>query len=62
LTTGGFLASRWNLRRRLYCPGKLKITAAILESAVIERIVTHLGLQARAPPRALACADFQQAA
>ena len=33
------------------CGGELKIIAAILESAVIERILTHLGLQARAPPR-----------
>lgn len=30
------------------CGGELKIIAAILESAVIERILTHLGLQARA--------------
>ena len=28
------------------CGGQLKIIAAILESAVIERILTHLGLQA----------------
>ena len=34
------------------CGGELKIIAVILESAVIERILTHLGLQARAPPRA----------
>ena len=33
------------------CGGQLKIIAAILESAVIERIFTHLGLQALAPPR-----------
>ena len=32
--------------------GELKIIAAILKSAVIERILTHLGLQARAPPQA----------
>jgi len=44
------------------CGGQLKIIAAILESAEIERILTHLGMQARAPPRALARADFQQAA
>ena len=36
------------------CGGELQIIAAILESAVIERILTHLGLQARAPPRAAA--------
>jgi hypothetical protein len=39
-----------------HCPncggGELKIIAAILEAPVIERILTHLGLQARAPPRA----------
>jgi len=29
---------------------KLKIIAAILERPVIEKILTHLGLQARAPP------------
>ena len=36
------------------CGGELKIIAAIVESAVIERILTHLGLHARAPPRAAA--------
>ena len=38
-----------------YCPncgGELKIIAAILGQPVIEEILTHLGLQARAPPRA----------
>jgi len=34
------------------CGGQLKIIAAILEHPVIEKILTHLGLQARAPPRA----------
>jgi hypothetical protein len=34
------------------CGGELKIIAAILEQSVIEKILTHLGLQARAPPRA----------
>ena len=33
------------------CGGELKIIAAILEAPVIERILNHLGLQARAPPR-----------
>ena len=33
------------------CRGELQIIAAILEKPVIERILTHLGLQARAPPR-----------
>ena len=44
------------------CGGELKIIAAILEAAVIERILTHLGLQARAPPRVPACGHLQQAA
>ena len=44
------------------CGGELKIIAAILESAVIERILTHLGLQARAPPRAPARGHMQHAA
>ena len=34
------------------CGGELKIIAAILEQPVIEKILMHLGLQARAPPRA----------
>ena len=33
------------------CGGELKTIAAILEPPVIEKILTHLGLQARAPPR-----------
>ena len=41
-----------DIQHRPSCGEQLKITAAILESAVIERILTHLGLQARAPPRA----------
>ncbi len=44
------------------CAGRLRIIAAILESAVIDRILTHLGLQARAPPRVPARGDLQQAA
>ena len=34
------------------CGGELRIIAAIEEPAVIVRILTHLGLPARAPPRA----------
>ena len=34
------------------CGGTLKIIAVIEEPAVIVRILTHLGLPARAPPRA----------
>ena len=44
------------------CGGQLKIIAAILAAPVIERILTHLGLQARAPPRVAARGDLQQAA
>ena len=36
------------------CGGTLKIIAPIEEPAVIVRILTHLGLPARAPPRAQA--------
>ena len=44
------------------CGGELKIIAAILEKRVIEKILTHLGLQARAPPRAPARGSQMQAA
>ena len=44
------------------CGGQLKIIAAILEQQVIEKFLTHLGLQARAPPRAPACGSQLQAA
>ena len=37
---------------RCVCGGKLKIIAVIEESAMIERILTHLGLRAQSPPRA----------
>ena len=45
-----------------YCGGELKIIAAILEQPVIEKILTHLGLQARAPPRSPARGQALQAA
>ena len=44
------------------CGGELKIIAAILEQPVIEKILTHLGLQARAPPRPAARGQALQAA
>ena len=44
------------------CAVQLKIIAAILEQPVIEKILTHLGLQARAPPRAPARGSQLQAA
>jgi len=46
-----------------HCPnygGELKIIAAIMEQPVIEKIFTHLSLQARAPPRAPAPARRSQ--
>ena len=44
------------------CGGESKIIAAILEQPVIEKILTHLGLQARAPPRAPVRGQALQAA
>ena len=44
------------------CGGELAIIAAILDAPVIERILSHLGLQARAPSRAPARGHMQQAA
>ena len=44
------------------CGGELKIIAAIQEPPVIEKILTHLELQARAPPRALARGQALQGA
>jgi hypothetical protein len=39
-----------------HCPncggGELKIIAAILERPVVEKILTHLGLDPQPPPRA----------
>ena len=44
------------------CSGELKVIAAILEQPVIEKILTHLGMQARAPPRSPARGPQLQAA
>jgi len=46
----------------LNCGGHLKIIAAIMEQPVIEKILTHLGPQARAPRRAPARGSQLQAA
>jgi hypothetical protein len=51
-----------NLEHCPNCGGELKIIAAILETPVIDKILTHLGLQARAPPRAPARGQVLQAA
>ena len=46
-----------------HCGGQLKLIAAIEEPAAIARILTHLGLAARPPPRAPAVrVDLYQAA
>jgi hypothetical protein len=44
------------------CGGELKIIVAILEQPLIAKILPHLGLQARAPPRAPARGQALQAA
>ena len=43
-------------------PGELNFIAAILEQPAIQIILTHLGLEARAPPRARARGSQLQAA
>ena len=40
-----------DIERCPHCGGNLKIIAAIEEPAVIERMLTHLGLCAQPPPR-----------
>ena len=45
-----------------HCGGELRIIAAILAAPVIEKILTHLGLQARAAPRCPARGQALQAA
>ena len=45
-----------------YCPqcgGRLQIIAAIVDPPVIAKILTHLHLPARAPPRSLARAFYR---
>ena len=56
------LANEIDLEHCPNCGGALKIIAAILEQPVIEKILTHLDLQARAPPRAPARGSQMQAA
>lgn len=55
-------AQRADLEHCPNCGGELKIIAVILEQPVIEKILTHLGLQARAPPRSAAREQALQAA
>jgi len=42
----------FDIKEWLNCGGRLAIIAAIEEPVVSVRILTHLGLPARAPPRA----------
>ena len=42
------------------CDGQIKIIAAIVESAVIERIRTYLGLEVRRKRRRAALVMFRQ--
>ena len=52
-----------DIERCPHCDGQLKLIAAIEEPAVIQRILTHLGLAAQPPPRAPARrVDLLQAA
>ena len=52
-----------DIERCPHCGGQLKLIAAIEEPAVIQRILTHLGLAAQPPPRAAARrVDLLQAA
>ena len=51
-----------DLEHCLNCGGELKIIASTLEQPVIQKILTHLGLQARAPPQAPAHGQALQAA
>ena len=68
-TVGGSRLTWAELLRRVFaidlercprCGGELKRQAVIMQASVVERILTHLGLAARAPPRAKARADEPQ--
>ena len=41
-----------DIERYPHCGGPLKLIAAIEDAAAIARLLTHLGLAARPPPRA----------
>ena len=55
-------ASDLDLQHCPNCGGELKIIAAILEQPVSEQILTHRGLQARAPPHSPARGQALKAA
>ncbi|MCI0654593.1 MAG: hypothetical protein L0Y39_08970 [Methylococcaceae bacterium] len=50
LTRKGYLII--DIEHRSHCGGKLKIIVAIEQPAVLAKILGHLGLPTRAPPRA----------
>ncbi len=43
-----------DIERCPHCGGQLKLVAALEDAAAIARLLTHLGLAAQPPPRALA--------
>ncbi len=55
---GGRITSLREMSVPRFAHGVLKIIAAILERPTIEKILNHLGLEARAPPRAPACGQM----
>jgi hypothetical protein len=58
----GFCRSEIDLLRCPHCGGELKVIAAILDAAVIERVVDPLRLPARPPQRSPARAPMPHAA
>jgi hypothetical protein len=50
--TFGQSSAAWLIGETPNCGGELKAIVAILERAAIERILKHLGLEAKVPPRA----------
>jgi len=52
----------FKLKRCSNCGGELMIIAALLEQPVVEKTLTHLGLQARPPPRSTARGQALQVA
>ncbi|MGH8610829.1 MAG: hypothetical protein ACREYF_01975 [Gammaproteobacteria bacterium] len=47
----GFRKRMFDIEQCLYCSGTLQSIAAVGDAGVIAKILTHLGLPARAPPR-----------
>ena len=51
MSSARLLKRVFDIERCRQCGGNLRIIAAIEEPAVIERILTHVGLSAKPPPR-----------